>query len=548
MSNDAPRSHSFWSLFTEDEDPAPSAAPGWGLLGSAPKPAAGPAAPLEPGAVTFNPDWVYWAMRHVPATEAPKHFMICGTTGSGKTTAIELFLRSIAPRFQAGHQPPEQLILFDAKGDMMPLLAAVGLDHNAGNIWLLNPIDERSAYWNIGEAIDSPVMARHLATLLVPEERHSSAPYFADAGRELVYAVLLALRATAGADWDLRTLLCALVSPEHIRAVTARHPRAQALAARILDDSLHGSGILSTLGSKLGRFEQVAALWHTLQRKQPFSIREFLKTSGVLVLGNDPLLRESFWPLNAMLLRSLTQEILSRENTLQPRHWFVLDEFRAMERVDSIHDLLNRGRSKGASVLLGIQSVEGLIQIYGEHGANDILTQCAHKTFLRAGGPKTAEWAESFFGKIRRTEPVLTEQWSAGSHVKSIQYGIHERPLFLGSYFMDLPFPRVGEEFVAVNDVPWLKRICITRRPFDQLLAWNRKPGNIEEKHPPVKRRIDPSEQNLDSWTKDEELRYCGKAISSKDRGNSEEKPRRRKRSPKKKGGSSRPTREGLSK
>ena len=234
-------------------------------------------------------------MRHVPATEAPKHFMICGTTGSGKTTAIELFLRSIAPRFQAGRQPPEQLILFDAKCDMMPLLAALGLGRDAGNVWLLNPIDERSAYWNIGEAIDSPVMARHLATLLVPEERHSSAPYFADAGRELVYAVLLALGSIAGPKWNLRDVLCALDSPEHIRAVTARHPRAKVLAARILDDSLHGSGVLSTLGSKLGRFEQVAALWHTLQPQRPFSISEFLKTSGVLVLRNDPLLRERFW-------------------------------------------------------------------------------------------------------------------------------------------------------------------------------------------------------------------------------------------------------------
>ena len=488
-------------------------------------------------------------MRHMPATEASKHFMICGTTGSGKTTAIELFLRSIAPRFQAGRQPPEQLILFDAKCDMMPLLAALGLGRDAGNVWLLNPIDERSAYWNIGEAIDSPVMARHLATLLVPEERHSSAPYFADAGRELVYAVLLALGSIAGPKWNLRDVLCALDSPEHIRAVTARHPRAKVLAARILDDSLHGSGVLSTLGSKLGRIEQVAALWHTLQPQRPFSISEFLKTSGVLVLGNDPLLRESFWPINAMLLRSLTQEILGRRNTLQPRHWFVLDEFRAMERVDSIHELLNRGRSKGVSVMLGIQSVEGLVETYGEHGANDILTQCAQKTFLRAGGPKTAEWAEKFFGQVRRAEPVWSEQWGAGGHSKSVQHTLHERSLFLGSYFLNLPLPRVGEEFVAVHDVPWLKRVLITHRPFDQLLAWNSKPEDMEDKEPSVKRRIDPTEQSLQPWTRDEELFYCGESEQPKDAPPRQKKsPRRQRRQKKKKPGSIAANRSSLSK
>ena len=489
-------------------------------------------------------------MRHVPATEAPKHFMICGTTGSGKTTAIELFLRSIAPRFQAGRQPPEQLILFDAKCDVMPLLAALGLERDAGNVWLLNPIDQRSAYWNLGEAIDSPVMARHLATLLVPEEPHSNAPYFADAARELVYAVLLALRSVVGDDWNLRTVLCALDSAEHIRALTAHpasHPRAQVLAARILDDSLHGTGILSTLGTKLGRFEQVAALWETNRTKRPFSLREFLKTSGVLVLGNDPLLRDSFWPINAMLLRSLTQEILGRGNTLQPRHWFVLDEFRAMERVGSIHELLNRGRSKGVSVLLGIQSVEGLVETYGEDGANDILTQCAHKTFLRAGGPKTAEWAEKFFGQVRRTEPVWSEQWGKGGHSKSVQYTLQERALLLGSFFLDLPFPRAGEEFVAVNDVPWLKRILITRRPFDQLLAWNQKPANIEEKEPPVMRRIEAHEQNLLPWTEDEELYYCGKITSPKDDPRSQDETGPPQQEAKDKAGSPRARRSGLS-
>ena len=74
-------------------------------------------------------------------------------------------------------------------------------------------------------------------------------------------------------------------------------------------------------------------------------------------MDNDPVLKESIWPINALLLKALTQEILRGPNSSQPRHWFVLDEFRAMENVDCVHDLLNRGRSKGASVLLGIQSI-----------------------------------------------------------------------------------------------------------------------------------------------------------------------------------------------
>ena len=74
----------------------------------------------------------------------------------------------------------------------------------------------------------------------------------------------------------------------------------------------------------------MAALWHTNTAGRRFSIERFLAKPGVLIHGNDPVLRDSFWPTNALLLKSLTQEILRRPNTPGVRHWFVPDEFRAM--------------------------------------------------------------------------------------------------------------------------------------------------------------------------------------------------------------------------
>ncbi len=277
-------------------------------------------------------------MRNLPVAEATKHFLICGATGSGKSIGIQLFLQSIAQRFRVSSRrkkkppaepdrklPPrggEQLVIFDAKGDVLPMLAAMGLGpgDSGQNAWVLNPFDERAAVWNLGEAAQTPGLVRFLATLLIPEERQSTAPYFTDAARELVYAVACALNAIVASEWSLRDLLCALDSREHIQAVTGRHPPAARLATRILDDSQHSSGVLSTMAAKLGRFEQVAALWHTNVSKRHFSVPKFLQRPGVLVLGNDPVLRDSLWPINTLLLRSLTNEILRGPETRQPRH------------------------------------------------------------------------------------------------------------------------------------------------------------------------------------------------------------------------------------
>ena len=87
-------------------------------------PATDPSGQVEPCAVKFNEDLIYWAMRNLPVREAVKHFLICGAIGTGKTTTIDLFLQSIKERFRPGRAKPEQLVIFDAKSEIVPKLSA----------------------------------------------------------------------------------------------------------------------------------------------------------------------------------------------------------------------------------------------------------------------------------------------------------------------------------------------------------------------------------------------------------------------------------------
>ena len=491
----------------------------------------GSADPPLPCALRFDERYVYWAMRNMPIREAAKHFMILGAVGSGKTTVIDLFLQSIAPRFRPDRQVPEQLIIFDAKRDILPTLASYGLGSDQENVWILNPFDDRCAVWNLAEAAQAPAMARYIATLLVPQEEKSSAPYFASAARDLLVYVMWGLNRVQGKRWTLRDLLCAADSKEHIEAVTARHSRAKRLAASILNDDKHAFGVLSTLTTKLSRFEEVAGLWHSRPTARRLSIPEFLRRPGVLVLGWDPVLNESLWPINAIILKALADEILRGPRKLQPRHWFVFDEFRAMQNVEAIHHLLNRGRDKGASVLIAIQSIEGLIDVYGGHKAEDILSACAHKTVLRVGDPKSATWAEEYFGKIRRTEQHLTENFGGkGGSGGSVQHRLEDRPVLLASYFMSLPFTGPGCPYKAVNDVPWLDRTIITEAWFDELNAWRPPPPeNVDAFQP----RADQEEETLKDWTADEEKLFGVKPSRKKKKTVSEDpqetKPARQK-------------------
>ena len=180
-----------------------------------------------------------------------------------------------------------------------------------------------------------------------------------------------------------------------------------------------------------------------------------------------------------------------------------------MEQVECIHDLLRRGRSKGASVLLGTQGIEALIGIYGEHATNDILSQCTYKTFLRAGGPKTAEWAQSHFGPVRRTEASYSESWSREGTSHSRSYKVVERAMFLSSFFLSMPMPDAGRSLTAVSDVPCLDTTLVSRRWFSQLLSWIQR-AQDGTRIAAVQPRDNVWEQTLQGWSDAEERSFFG--------------------------------------
>jgi len=516
---------SFWDLFAKDLPHPPADPSFWDLFtktGDDPGATSYEEFPNASSAISFDERKMFWAMRDLPIGEATQHLLAVGSTGSGKSTLIQLFLQSIAPRFQKKTGPPQHLIVFDGKCDAISQLASLGFYPEDENYYILNPHDQRCAVWDLAEGTKPPLMAGQLAALLVPDEPRSSAPFFWESARSILYAVILALNRSE-VHWTFRDLICATDSKERIEAVAARHPRAKTIVKRIFDDERHGFGVLSSLAAKMMKFEQVAALWHSAKNAKIFTVEKFLSQPGILVLGDDPHLHETLWPVNVLLLRALTKDILHQPNTREPRHFFVLDEFPAMEQADAVPALLRRGRSKGVCVLLGTQSLEALYQIYGEAGAEDILSQCHYKTFLHVGGPKTAAWIESYFGQVRQKECSYSESWGKGGTSYSISVQLQDRSLFLASTFLNLPLPAPGGLFICVSDVPCLNSCFITRRWFDDILSWLKPMSTVPASLP----RLSIEEQTLQEWTAEEEKVFTasGKAKKSKSPKSTEEKP-----------------------
>lgn len=470
-----------------------------------------------PCCLVFDPGFVYWAGRNLPVTEVLKHLLILGASGAAKTKTIQLFLQSILPFVRANSNTPKQIIITDPKCEIVPYLAALGFNPEDEDVFLLHPFDARSVQLVISLLVKEPALARYFAALLITEDKNSTAPYFTNAARDLAFAAIIGMNAASPDEpWSLRDLLCALSSRASIEAVTNNDPRASEIAQSILSDEKHSAGVISTLSTKLGRYEEVAALMASNPTTKTFSVQEFLKKPGLLILGNDPVLKESLKPIVALVLKTLTDEMLRQTDTLENRQFVILDEFRSHGKLECIHDLLNMGRSKGVSAMIGIQSVEGVVELYQQAATDDLLSQCAHKTFLRAGGPQTAEWAEKHFGKIRHMEQVVSESKSGNDTSWSVQYSLRERSLFLASTFLDLPFAKVGGVYRAICDVPAHSCVYIVERAFDEFLSWVVKPASDV---PALDKRSNLKDQALKPWSAQEKFRFYARkpdALKSK--------------------------------
>ena len=460
---------------------------------------------------------VFWGMHDIPVRAAGRHMLIIGAPGSGKTVSIELFLQSLVHRLRAptDDTPPEKLVLLDVKGTFFSFLTAQGVPEE--DIYLLDPFDARTTPWNIAKDINGDAAAQNLAALIIPSEPNASTTYFWQAAQRTVWAAIVALNVLQPERWTLRDLINALSSPESIQRLVAKVPRARIKADPYIKDAIHFPSVFTTIATKASRLETVAALWHQTKTQKRFSITDWFSTDpgqrrhGVLLLGHRAKYLEALNPINGLLLRMISDELQGWADVSQPHTWIVLDEFRWMKEVDCMAELLGVGRSKGASILLGIQDVSGMRAAYGPDRTDEILGLCENKTFLRVGNAATAEWASKYFGDRDAMETKISHTYGTSNSVTHAK-DIVTRPLFLNGEFLNLEAPenRPGSRIQGIHHVPDVGDPYSTDEDAQIIYAMNRKPSKEHEAKFPNQKPRPNSDQSLQPWTPEEEAAILG--------------------------------------
>jgi hypothetical protein len=374
----------------------------------------------------------FWGGVWLPLEDSVKHMLIIGEPGSGKSKTIQMFTESILYRIGRGEN--HRAVLYDPKRNTRSLLAGMGLKCP---VHLLDPFDKRSVAWDIAKDVDEPDIARTVAEALISEDSNTSQPYFRDTAAVVVCAVMQALHAKKPYAWTLRDLVLAMRSTESITNLVSRVPETKHYVAQHADEMSQAfQSVLSTAAGKIDWLASIAALWDGT--KERISLRDWITNEeSILLLGSDNLRSVAMAELNRMILTYLTLALLDLPDDKNRRIWVLLDEFTSLGKIKRVQDMLYKGRSKGASVLLAFQEIAQLIEHYGREGQRIITGNTANKIILRSSDPDTQKWEQSFFGYQEKYEESHSKNASLlgarASYGKS--EGIRERSLVLPSEF-----------------------------------------------------------------------------------------------------------------
>lgn len=392
-----------------------------------------------------------WGGVRVPAAFAPLHFLAIGAPGSGKTLTIRMLAGEMMKG--VGDGSGRRAVVYDAKRDAVSII--FGMKPRCP-VKILNPFDQRSTRWAIAKDATTPAVCLQIAETLVRVEPGPN-QFFSLAGTEILAGVLVALHLSAPGRWDLRDVILATRDPDVLQALLKRHPETAGPLVHFAEPRTLAN-ILSTVRVRMAQLEPIAAAWANADDE--VSIEEWATTEMILVLGNDETTRVCLDAINRVILRRSVELVLNGPEVDGWRTLYLLDEVAQMGKLDCLSSLLTKGRSKGASVVLGFQDMDGLRAVY-DKGADELVGQCATKALLRIESPATAEWASRTIGESEQVEHQVTT--SKGGD--STTHQTVKRDGALPSEFLSLPAASPAEGVTGYFVVPQIGAFRATETP-----------------------------------------------------------------------------------
>jgi type IV conjugative transfer system coupling protein TraD len=305
------------------------------------------------------------------------HVLLIGSTGTGKSVNFREALASI--RAQG-----KKAIIYDVAGNFIKHFYREGQDI------ILNPIDERSCYWNLWNDCKSEGDAIAFAESMIPDSYRRD---FFDIAAKVVFSSLIhQMGKQANPSIDELMNLILKVDFETILNVVKDTDAASILNSEAGRMAASVRGVISA---------NTRSLKFLKQSGKEFSIADWVNKpnddSWVFISCNDKQI-DMLRPIITAWFNIFTSNVLSLPEDEQNRIYMVIDELPSLNKVPSLINFLAQGRKYGGCAMIGMQNYSQLVEIYGKNGADAICDLCSTWVVLRCNSKEGAKWAAENMG------------------------------------------------------------------------------------------------------------------------------------------------------
>jgi hypothetical protein len=297
----------------------------------------------------------------IPRALETHHFLLAGSTGTGKTELALAMARTVAER-------GERAILIDYGANFLTRIARTG-------DFILNPFDQRSVCWvpwlELKPEADYMMMAR----AIVPDGCGEARSWHGLA-QQLVAAALRAC-VENGRNTIPEFLALLITSPEELTVFAAGTP------AAVMTQKGNEKMFANTRNVLMEYLEAWRYLREPAPGERGFSIRaliegeydqkgergQMIRPWLFMTFRDDQ--RAAMQYLSATWMELAIRSKLSLPEDRKRRIWEFIDELAAVKRIQSLPEELAFVRKRGGAAVIGVQDVAQIRALYGPEIAVD---------------------------------------------------------------------------------------------------------------------------------------------------------------------------------
>ena len=329
----------------------------------------------------------YKALR-IPEMKESSHQFRMGDTGTGKTSLTYQDLLDAELHDMC-------CVVNDSKGGE---IIARFYRPERGDI-ILNPTDDRCAYWNISsEGYDLATYKTVMMSLFPPPTvRDPTADIFNQWTVSLGAYLLDQFRP------DTETLGCWIANYPEIEKRVKGTIHQYTLPANSPNQRAGVLGTLALAGDPLWMMPLRDG------RRREFCIRNWTQAPhGWVFISSDAKTRPALKPLISMWMDLFLLGLLSSKTKRRTK--LIYDELHTLQTLTQLHDGITMLRSAGHQIIASIQNEEQLKHLYGDQ-TRTILSQAFTKWIFATSDPNSAELLERMGGKrkLLRLEQTYSE-------------------------------------------------------------------------------------------------------------------------------------------